>query len=68
MQLDQVLRAIGLAFSYVLMKDLLKELTKMLKHNNTIYENYHWIFSFKGYSLKEAPKEPLRDNVLFQHM
>ncbi|XVE62069.1 hypothetical protein DITRI_Ditri06bG0089500 [Diplodiscus trichospermus] len=44
------------------------ELAKRLKHNNTSYENYHRIFVPEGHPLKSEPKEPLRINVLFQHI
>ncbi|XWS67265.1 hypothetical protein CRYUN_Cryun05aG0272600 [Craigia yunnanensis] len=42
------------------MKELLRELAKRLKHNNTAYENYHRIFVPEVYPLKASPKEPLR--------
>ncbi|KAI5425613.1 hypothetical protein KIW84_031433 [Lathyrus oleraceus] len=50
------------------MNDLLKALAKRLKHNNVAYENYHRIFVPDGTPLKSASKEPLRVNVMFQHI
>ncbi|XP_019429699.1 PREDICTED: pyruvate decarboxylase 2-like [Lupinus angustifolius] len=58
----------GPAFGCVLMKDFLQALAKRLKHNNTSYENYHRIFVPNGNPLKAEPKEPLRVNILFQHV
>ncbi|CAL0304419.1 unnamed protein product [Lupinus luteus] len=58
----------GPAFGCVLMKDFLKALAKRLKHNNASYENYHRIFVPNGIPLKPEPKEPLRVNILFQHV
>ncbi|KAI5325926.1 hypothetical protein L3X38_035000 [Prunus dulcis] len=43
-------------------------LSKRLKWNKTAYENYHRIFVPHGQLLKCAPTEPLRVNVLFQHV
>ncbi|KAL4321968.1 hypothetical protein S245_048688 [Arachis hypogaea] len=68
LQPDRVVIANGPAFGCVLMKDFLKALAKRLKHNNTAYENYHRIYVPEGQPLKAAPKEPLRVNVLFQHI
>ncbi|KAK3212354.1 hypothetical protein Dsin_017060 [Dipteronia sinensis] len=65
---DHVLIANGPAFGCVLMKDFLKALSKRLKRNTTAYENYHRIYVPEGLPLKSAPKEPLRVNVLFQHI
>ena len=67
-QPDRVVIANGPSFGCVLMKDFLKGLAKRLKHNNTSYENYHRIFVPEGVPLQAAPKEPLRVNVLFQHI
>ncbi|KAI5418668.1 Pyruvate decarboxylase 2 [Lathyrus oleraceus] len=50
------------------MNDFLKALAKRLKHNNVAYENYHRIFVPDGTPLKSASKEPLRVNVMFQHI
>ncbi|AES79534.1 pyruvate decarboxylase [Medicago truncatula] len=67
-QPDRVVVANGPAFGCILMKDFLKALAKRLKHNNAAYENYHRIFVPDGKPLKSAPKEPLRVNVMFQHI
>ena len=65
LQLDQIVLASGLVFGCVVMKYFLRKRTKMLKHNNTTYENYQSIFASKGYPLKA---ELSRDNnILFQH-
>lgn len=50
------------------MNDFLKALAKRLKHNNVAYENYHRIFVPDGTPLKSTSKEPLRVNVMFQHI
>ena len=68
LQPDRVVIANGPTFGCVLMKDFLQALAKRLKHNNTAYENYHRIYVPEGHPLKCAPKEPLRVNVLFQHI
>ncbi|WRX23528.1 Thiamine pyrophosphate enzyme [Theobroma cacao] len=67
-QPDRVVIANGPAFGCVLMKDFLRALAKRVKHNNTAYENYHRIFVPEGHPLKASPREPLRVNVLFQHI
>nr|GFC52114.1 pyruvate decarboxylase 2 [Tanacetum cinerariifolium] len=41
---------------------------KRIKKNTTAYENYHRIFVPEGHPLKSAPMEPLRVNVLFEHI
>ncbi|CAK8574891.1 unnamed protein product [Lathyrus sativus] len=58
----------GLAFGCILMKDFLSALAKRIKRNNTAYENYHRIFVPEGVPLKSEQGEPLRVNVLFQHI
>ncbi|KAE9591975.1 putative pyruvate decarboxylase [Lupinus albus] len=58
----------GPAFGCVLMKDFLTALAKRLNYNNTAYENYHRIFVPNGQPLKAEPREPLRVNILFQHV
>ncbi|KAL5809066.1 hypothetical protein ACOSQ3_029757 [Xanthoceras sorbifolium] len=50
------------------MKDFLTALSKRLKRNTTAFENYHRIYVPDGKPLKCEPKEPLRVNVLFQHI
>ncbi|WRX24036.1 Thiamine pyrophosphate enzyme [Theobroma cacao] len=67
-QPDRVVIASGPAFGCVLMKDFLGALAKRLKHNNTAYENYHRIFVTEGHPLKASPREPLRVNIMFQHI
>ncbi|PRQ42888.1 putative pyruvate decarboxylase [Rosa chinensis] len=67
-QPDRVTIGNGPAFGCVLMKDFLLCLAKKLKHNNTAHENYRRIFVPDGHPLKAAPREPLRVNVLFQHI
>ncbi|PHT37976.1 Pyruvate decarboxylase 1 [Capsicum baccatum] len=58
----------GPTFGYVLMRDFLSALAKILMHNPTSYENYHRIYVPDGYPLKCEPKEALRVNVVFQHI
>lgn len=67
-QPERVTIANGPAFGCILMKDFLRALAKRLKRNTTAYENYHRIFVPDGQPLKCEPKEPLRVNVLFQHI
>ncbi|KAJ7961206.1 Pyruvate decarboxylase [Quillaja saponaria] len=67
-QPDRVFIANGPAFGCILMKDFLRALGKRLTHNNTSYENYHRIYVPEGHPLKCEPREPLRVNVLFQHI
>ena len=67
-QPDRVVIANGPTFGCVMMKDFLSALAKKLKRNATAYENYHRIFVPEGRPLKCEPREPLRVNVLFQHV
>ncbi|XP_010482907.1 PREDICTED: pyruvate decarboxylase 2 isoform X2 [Camelina sativa] len=67
-QPDRVTIGNGPAFGCVLMKEFLIKLAKRIKHNNTSYENYHRIFVPEGKPLRDNPNEPLRVNVLFQHI
>ncbi|KAK6935708.1 Thiamine pyrophosphate enzyme, C-terminal TPP-binding [Dillenia turbinata] len=67
-QPDRVVVANGPAFGCVLMKDFLEELAKKLKRNTTAFENYRRIYVPEGTPLKCGPREPLRVNVLFQHI
>ena len=67
-QPDRVVIGTGPAFGCVLMKDFLRALAKKIKKNTTAYENYSRIFVPEGKPLKCKPKEPLRVNVLFQHI
>ena len=68
LQPNRVEIANGPTFGCVLMKDFLQALAKRLKCNTTAYENYHMIYVPEGHPLKCAPKEPLRVNVMFQHI
>ncbi|XP_059430789.1 pyruvate decarboxylase 2-like [Corylus avellana] len=65
---DRVIVANGPAFGCILMKDFLQALAKRLNRNTTAYENYHRIYIPDGVPLKCEPKEPLRVNILFQHI
>ncbi|XP_074268663.1 pyruvate decarboxylase 2 [Silene latifolia] len=67
-QPDRVVIGNGPAFGCVLMKDFLKGLAKRIKKNTTAFENYSRIFVPEGQPLKCNPTEPLRVNVLFQHI
>ncbi|KAL7254836.1 hypothetical protein ACSBR1_009057 [Camellia fascicularis] len=50
------------------MKDFLRALAKWLKRNTTAYDNYCRIYVPGGHPLKCEPNEPLRVNVLYQHI
>lgn len=67
-QPDRVTIGNGPTFGCVLMKDFLQALSKRVNNNTTAYENYHRIFVPEGCPLKAEPKEPLRVNILFQHI
>ncbi|KAJ6922565.1 pyruvate decarboxylase 2-like [Populus alba x Populus x berolinensis] len=67
-QPDRVVIANGPAFGCVLMKDFFVALAKKIKPNTTAYDNYRRIFVPEGEPLRNAPQEPLRVNVLFQHI
>ncbi|KAL3585785.1 hypothetical protein D5086_012652 [Populus alba] len=67
-QPDLVVIANGPAFGCVLMKDFFVALAKKIKPNTTAYDNYRRIFVPEGEPLRNAPQEPLRVNVLFQHI
>ncbi|CAI9753923.1 unnamed protein product [Fraxinus pennsylvanica] len=67
-QPDRVVICHGPTYGCVLMKDFLRELAKKLKRNTTAYENYKRIYIPDGLPLKSEPNEPLRVNVLFQHI
>ncbi|KAG6640225.1 hypothetical protein I3843_10G149900 [Carya illinoinensis] len=67
-QPERVMIGNGPQFGCVLMKDFLRELAKRLKRNPTSYENYHRIYVPEGHPPKAEPREPLRVNVLFQHI
>ncbi|GMH23006.1 hypothetical protein Nepgr_024849 [Nepenthes gracilis] len=65
---ERVVIGNGPAFGCVLMKDFLAELAKKVKRNITAFENYRRIYVPEGKPLRSDPKEPLRVNVLFQHI
>ncbi|KAJ0923564.1 putative pyruvate decarboxylase [Helianthus annuus] len=65
---NRVIVGNGPAFGCVAMKDFLQALAKRIKKNTTAYENYHRIFIPQGRPQKGAPREPLRVNVLFEHI
>lgn len=67
-QPDHVVISHGLTYGCVLMKDFLRELAKKIQCNTTAYENYKRIYIPDGVPLKSEPNEPLRVNVLFQHI
>ncbi|KAL1819135.1 hypothetical protein ACET3Z_014004 [Daucus carota] len=68
LQPDRVVIANGPTFGCVLMKDFLQALAKRIKHNTTAFENHYRIYVPEGLPPKSAPEEPLRVNVLFQHI
>ncbi|XP_020588106.1 pyruvate decarboxylase 1-like [Phalaenopsis equestris] len=67
-QPDRVVVANGPTFGCILMKDFLLALSKRLTRNTTAYENYSRIFVPNGHLLECHPREPLRVNVLFNHI
>ncbi|MBA0679018.1 hypothetical protein Goari_010816 [Gossypium aridum] len=67
-QPDRVVIANGPAFGCVLMKDFLQALAKKVNRNPTAFENYQRIFIPDGVPTKSDPKEPLRVNIMFQHV
>ncbi|KAL7227526.1 hypothetical protein ACSBR1_022391 [Camellia fascicularis] len=67
-QPKRVVIANGPAFACVTMKDFLRALAKQLKRNTTAYDNYCRIYVPEGHPLECEPNEPLRVNVLYQHI
>ncbi|XP_030475080.2 pyruvate decarboxylase 1-like [Syzygium oleosum] len=67
-QPDRVVIANGPSFGFVRMNDFLETLAKRLNRNTTAYENYNRMYVPEGRPPKREPKEPLRVNVLFQHI
>nr|GMD23850.1 pyruvate decarboxylase 2-like [Ipomoea batatas] len=65
---DRVVIGNGHAFGCVLMKDFFKELAKKIKKNTTAHENYSRIYISQGCPLKSLPTDPLRVNIMFQHI
>lgn len=58
----------GPSFGWVFMTDFLTALAKKLKKNETAMENYQRIYVPPGVPLKQEKHEPLRVNVLFNHI
>ncbi|XP_028125610.1 pyruvate decarboxylase 2-like [Camellia sinensis] len=67
-QPERVVNENGPAIACVTMKDFLRALAKRLKRNTTVYDNYCRIYVLEGHPLKCEPNEPLRVNVLYQHI
>lgn len=67
-QPERVVVGNGPAFGCVLMKEFLQALGNRITKNETAYENYKRIFVPEGQPLRSEPSEPLRVNVLFQHI
>lgn len=67
-QPDRVVIGSGPAFGCILMKDFFHALAKRLRKNTTAFENYSRIFVPEGHPLKCRADEPLRVNVLFNHI
>ncbi|CAM8916344.1 unnamed protein product [Rhodiola kirilowii] len=67
-QPERVVVGNGPAFGCVLMKEFLEALAKRITKNETAFENYKRIFVPEGQPLRCDPNEPLRVNVLFQHI
>lgn len=67
-QPDRVVVANGPAFGCVLMKDFLRALAKKINFNGTAHENYRRIYIPDGVPVQCDPEEPLRVNILFQHI
>lgn len=65
---NRVVVANGPAFGCIFMKDFLRALAKRIKKNTTAFENYSRIFVPDGVLPPCKPKEPLRVNVLFNHI
>ncbi|GKV08390.1 hypothetical protein SLEP1_g20022 [Rubroshorea leprosula] len=65
---DRVVIANGPTFGCVLMKDFFQALAKKLNRKTTAYDNYQRIFIPDGVPPKCDPQEPLRVNILFQHI
>ncbi|CAO2819174.1 unnamed protein product [Amaranthus hypochondriacus] len=67
-QPNRVVIGNGPTFGCVMMKDFLQELARRINKNSTAYKNYSRIFIPEGKPLKSDPYEPLRVNVMFQHI
>jgi pyruvate decarboxylase len=65
---DRVVIGNGPSFGCVRMKDFLGALAKRLKKNTTAHDNYRRIYVPEGHPLKCEQNEPLRVNVLFEHI
>ena len=67
-QPNRVVIGNGPTFGCVMMKDFLQELARRINKNGTAYKNYSRIFIPEGKPLKSDPYEPLRVDVMFQHI
>ncbi|KAF8032041.1 hypothetical protein BT93_D1061 [Corymbia citriodora subsp. variegata] len=67
-QPDRIAIANGPTFMFVHMNDFFKALAERLNRNTTAHENYCRVYVPDGRPLKREPKEPLKVNVLFQHI
>ena len=65
---DRVIIGNGIAFGCILMKDFLRCLAKKIVRNTAAYDNYKRMYVPSGLPLKSSPDDPLRVNVLFQHI
>ncbi|XP_050382210.1 pyruvate decarboxylase 4-like [Argentina anserina] len=65
---DRVIIANKHEFGSVLMEDFLRALAKKVKRNITAHEKYTRTFVPWGHPVKCFPNEPLRVNVMFQHI
>lgn len=65
---DRIVIGNGPAFGCVLMKDFLTALAKRVNKNTSSYDNYHRIFVPEGAVPPSKPMEPLRVNIMFQHI
>ena len=65
---DRVIIGNGIAFGCILMKDFLRCLAKKIVRNTAANDNYKRMYVPPGLPLKSSPDDPLRVNVLFQHI
>ncbi|CAI9301029.1 unnamed protein product [Lactuca saligna] len=67
-QPDRVVVGNGPAFGCVLMKEFLEELSKVITKNTAAFDNYQRIHVPDGEPVPGEPTDPLRVNILFQHI
>ncbi|KAG0499009.1 hypothetical protein HPP92_003700 [Vanilla planifolia] len=67
-QPDRVVVGNGPTFGCVFMKDFLRALKKKINKNTTAFDNYRRIYVPQGVPPMCQPEEPLRVNVLFNHI